>query len=133
MNINFVGNRKKYYIFSGVLIVAGIISLSTKQLTPSVEFSGGRNFGIEFDKTAEGEIEYLKSNLEDVFDGASVSLKTKGSNFFVEVTTNYKLGNETANNEVKAKLEEGLENSAERLGGYRIMDQERFLLRFHLN
>jgi SecD/SecF fusion protein len=126
LNINFVGNRKKYYIFSAILVIGGAVSLMTKGLNPSVEFSGGRNYGVKFEKSAENEIEYLRNNLTTAFTDAgqksSVDLKTKGSNFFVEITTNYKLGDESATPEVKAKLEQALVNSADKLGGYEIQE-----------
>ncbi len=122
LNFNFVGKRRLYYIVSGILVTIGIISLVAKGLTPSVEFSGGRTFGVKFEKSAKNEIEYLRDNLEKVFveDGkkASVDLKTKSSNYFVEITTNYKLGQEDAKTSamVKDKLEEGLKASKDKLG-----------------
>ncbi|CAN0292676.1 unnamed protein product, partial [Chrysoparadoxa australica] len=63
LNFNFVGNRKKYYIISGILIAGGIMSLVFKGLNPSVEFSGGRNFGVKFEQSAEGELDYIRANL----------------------------------------------------------------------
>lgn len=126
MNIDFVGNRKKFYIISGVLILVGIASLATKGLNMSVEFSGGRNYGVKFEQSAETEIEYLRSELSKVLvdEGktASIDLKTKGSNYFVEITTNYKLGDESASQEVKEKLEEGLRNASDKLGAYEIQE-----------
>lgn len=128
LNINFVGKRKLYYMISGTLVVIGIISLVTKGLTPSVEFSGGRTFGVKFEQSAKGNLDYVKSNLRKVFveDGkpSSVELKTKSSNFFVEITTNYKLGKEDAATtaSVKEKLTEGLEASKSKLGGFDIQE-----------
>ena len=128
LNINFVGKRRLYYMISGTLVVIGIISLVTKGLTPSVEFSGGRTFGVKFEQSAKGNLDYVKSNLRKVFveDGkpSSVELKTKASNFFVEITTNYKLGKEDAATTaaVKEKLTEGLDASKSKVGGFEIQE-----------
>ncbi len=128
LNINFVGKRKLYYAFSGVLIAIGIIALLTKGLTPSVEFSGGRTFGVKFEKAADKQIEYLRSNLAKQFQvngkAASIDLKTKSTNFFVEITTNYKLGKEDdATQElVRKQLEMGLENCKPKLGAFKIQE-----------
>jgi len=54
--------------------------------------------------------------------GASIDIKTKSNNFFVEITTNYKLNDESANELVKTKLEEALTNSVPKLGGYTIQE-----------
>lgn len=122
LNFDFVGKRKAFYVISSILVVASLIALFTKGLSPSVEFSGGRTFGVKFEKSAKSELEYLRNNLLEAMPGSSLDLKTKSNNFFVEITTNYKLANESANEEVKAKLEEALVNSQEKLGGYSIQE-----------
>lgn len=124
LNINFVAKRKTFYIVSGILVAAGILSLVTRGLNESVEFSGGRTFGVKFEQSAKNEIDFIKKNLEDVFvengKKASVSLKTKSNNFFVEITTNFMLGNEDegATALVKSKLEEGLDACKSKVGGH---------------
>jgi len=126
MNIDFVKHRRKFYLVSGLLVLIGFISLFTKGLNPSVEFSGGRTYGVKFEKSAENEIEYLRSilasELVEKGKSASLDLKTKGSNFFVEITTNYKLGNESATNEVKEKMEAGLKKAESKLGKFTIQE-----------
>lgn len=122
LNFDFVGKRKTFYVISSILVIASLIALFSKGLSPSVEFSGGRTYGVKFDKSAKSELEYLRSNLMETMPGSSVDIKTKSNNFFVEITTNYKLANETANEEVKTKLEEALVNSKEKLGGYIIQE-----------
>jgi len=126
LNIDYISKRKLFYGVSSILVVVSLIAIFTKGLNPSVEFSGGRTFGVKFEKSAQKEIEYLRSNLETVFveDGkkASIDVKTKSTNFFVEITTNYKRSDETANNLVKAKLIEGLKLSESRLGKSEILE-----------
>jgi len=126
ININFVGKRKVFYLISGILIAGSIVAILTRGLNPSVEFSGGRTYGVKFDKPVGNETEYLRSNLSKVFveEGktSSLDIKTKSNNFYVEITTNYMLNNESANDDVKLKLEEGLKSSEAKLGGYKIME-----------
>ena len=126
-NINFVGKRKKYYIISAILVIGGIFSLVTKGLNPSVEFSGGRTFGVKFEKNAGDNLDYIRTNLNSVLvdengNKSSLELKTKGNNFFLDITTNYMLANENANIEVKEKLLEGLVKSEPKVGKAKIME-----------
>lgn len=124
-NIDFVGKRKMFYGISGVLFVASIAMLVTRGLNPSVEFSGGRTYGFEFEKEAGKHIDKIEANLKKVLvdeDGktASVQLKTKDNNNFLEITTNYRLSDEGAevNIEVRDKIAEGLENSKSLVGAF---------------
>ncbi len=124
ININFVGNRKIYYSVSGICIAIGLVSLVTKGLNPSVEFSGGRTFAVKFDKPAD--IELIRLNLGKVFvengKPASIEIKTKANSYNVDITTNYKLSKENANNDVNAKLKEGLDNCKSKLGNHKVLE-----------
>ena len=126
LNIDFIGKRKMYYGISSILVIGSLLALFTKGLNPSVEFSGGRTFGVKFENSAEKEIEYLRANLETVFveNGkiSSIDVKTKSTNYFVEITTNYKRSDEKANNLVKEKLIEGLKLSESKLGKFDIVE-----------
>ncbi len=127
LNINFVGKRKMFYVISGVIVAFALGGIFTKGLNPSVEFSGGRSFGVKFEKKAGDHIDEVKANLEKAFvseDGktASVTLKTKTNSYYLDITTNYLLSHENGNEEVKEKLKEGLNNSAEFVGSYKIME-----------
>jgi SecD/SecF fusion protein len=126
ININFVGKRKMFYLFSGVLVAGSVFLLSTRGLNPSIEFSGGRTFGVKFEKAVGNDIEYLREKLLVVFSEegktASVDIKTKSNNFFVEITTNYKLNDESANEEVKSKLKEGLASASDKFGSSEIQE-----------
>jgi SecD/SecF fusion protein len=124
--INFVGKRKMYYGISSILVIGSVLLLVTKGLNPSIEFSGGRTFGVKFEKAVGNDIEYLRNELLTVFkeEGktASVDIKTKSNNYFVEITTNYMLNNEDANKEVKEKLKEGLAKTSAKFGGFDIQE-----------
>jgi len=122
INLNFIGKRKLYYFISTFLVVGSLILVATKGLKPSVEFSGGRTYGVKFNKSAANEIEFIKANLTKSFGGASVDIKTKSNNFFVEITTNYLLSEDSGEGKVKAKLTEGLNSCKSKLGNYKIME-----------
>lgn len=126
LNFNFVGNRKKFYLISFVLVGFSLVMIFTRQLNPSVEFSGGRTFGVKFEQSVSNHIDAVRSELNDVFvDGgkvASLELKTKTNNFFLEITTNYKLADENANEEVRQKLTEGLSKLKSKVGGFEIQE-----------
>ena len=122
-HFDWVGKRKYFYMFSISATIIGIIALSTLSLKQSVEFTGGRMYSIKFDKKAD--IEFLRTNLKKVFiekngESSSIDLKTKSNAFHVEIITNYKLKDDDASEEVKAKLFEGLDQCKSKMGGYHL-------------
>lgn len=108
-NINFdwVGKRFRFYMFSGVLILAGLVSIFTKGFTLGVDFKGGWTYVVEFDKAiTQNEI---REKLATPF-GSAPEVKSYGSDSKYKITTTY-LINETGENTselVEAKLNEGL-------------------------
>ena len=124
----FIENRKKYYLISAILVIGSIASITTRQLNPSVEFSGGRSYGVKFEKSIEGKMDNVREALAAVFvekDGsnkASIVLKTKTNNFFLDITTNYLLADENSNQIVTEKLKEGLKSIESNVGGFEIQE-----------
>ncbi len=88
--VNFLSKRKVAYIFSGVLILASIILLSTKGLNQGVDFVGGRTYTVRFDQAVNPN--ELESALKETLGSADI--KTFGSDNQVKVTTNYKVDEE---------------------------------------
>ena len=72
-------------------------------------------------------MEFIKEKLSSVMQGASIDVKTKSSNFYVEITTNYLVSDETATTKVKEKLETGLDLCKSKLGSYKIEADSRFV------
>ena len=113
ININFIKKRKRFYIFSAVIILLGIGSLFTKGLNYGVDFVGGRTYVVRFVETVDNES--LRSALTDVFvddNGLSYSpqVKTFGNDNQVKITTSFMIeSNEiTTDQIVESKLSEGL-------------------------
>ena len=86
MNIDFLGNRKVFYVISGIIIAGGIFSLSFKGLNGGVDFTGGRNYVIEFKE--EVEVDEIRTMLEEAF-GEMPTVITYGQKNSVRVTTKY--------------------------------------------
>lgn len=114
LNFNFVGNRKWGYIISGVLIAISVISLCVRGLNQGIDFSGGRNYVITFNKSVSTE--EVKSLLAPAFDGQSPSVITIKSNELdnsdarVRVSTNFKIesNDPSVDEEIEGRLYAGL-------------------------
>lgn len=104
---DFITGRKKFYILSSVIILAGIISAFTQGFSLGVDFSGGRSYFVAFDKPVD--VEDARGILVDTF-GSPVEVKTFGSSNQVKVTTAYLINDNTlaADEKVNVKLTEGL-------------------------
>ncbi|MBI3234112.1 MAG: hypothetical protein HYZ42_08725 [Bacteroidetes bacterium] len=123
ININWVGNRKKYYLFSGILITAGIISAFTKGFNYGVSFEGGRSYTIQFSKPiANNEI---RDGLTSYFDNEAPEVKTFGVDNQKKITTTYLINSQDLKSDSVAeqKLKEGLEKMSP--GSYKIVRQQK--------
>ncbi|NRT17071.1 SecD/SecF fusion protein [Flavobacterium sp. 28A] len=87
-HFDFLGMKKWTYLFSSIVIVVSIISLSTNGLDEGVDFVGGRTFQVRFEKPIETDV--VKAELAKVFDG-SAEVKVFGSNNQLKITTKYKV------------------------------------------
>ena len=71
MNINFIGNRNIAMLFSGILMVLSIISLSTRGLQMGIDFTGGTLIEIGYQKAAD--LTVLRNTLDtEGFNDATV-------------------------------------------------------------
>lgn len=92
---NFLGARRTAFIVVAVLIVATVISFFTRGLSQGIDFSGGRNYVVQFDhpvKTHE-----LQAQLAPLFEGAQVSVITIDDDTKVRISTNYKIDSDEEN------------------------------------
>jgi SecD/SecF fusion protein len=105
--IDFIGIRKYFYIASGIIITSGIISLFVRGLNPGIDFAGGRTFVVRFDKPVVTEDIAAKLN---VAFGDLPEVVTYGKQDQVKITTKYKINESGAEDEVDAKLFEGLKS-----------------------
>jgi len=108
--IDFIGIRKTLYVVSGLIIIGGIISLSTKGLNYGVDFTGGRSYVVRFDKDVKTD--EIRQSLNKEF-GESPEVKTFGPSNQVKITTKYRIkeDNSQVDSIVEAKLYNGLKSS----------------------
>ena len=85
---DFLGVKKYTYIFSSLVVVVSVISLSTNGLNQGVDFVGGRTFQVRFEKPVSAE--EVKEDLVKVFDG-SAEAKIFGKDNQLKITTKYKV------------------------------------------
>ena len=104
---DFITGRKRFYILSAAIILAGIISAFTQGFSLGVDFQGGRSYFIAFDKPVE--VENVRSILINEFK-TPVEVKTFGSSNQVKITTAYLINDnsEKADAQVSSKLDAAL-------------------------
>ncbi|MFT3883884.1 MAG: protein translocase subunit SecD [Flavobacteriales bacterium] len=111
-NYQFMAKRKYFYLFSGVLIIAGFVSMFTQGFNYGVDFSGGREYVVKFDQPVE--VEHVRTALEPAFtlEGveSGVRVVSYGGSNQVKVTTNYMVNSTDLATDklVEDKLQEGL-------------------------
>lgn len=92
-HFNFLGARKIAFPIIGIFIAVVVISLFVRGLNQGIDFSGGRNYVVKFEKPVKTDA--LQQALVPVFnaDGqvASVSVITIENSNQVRVSTNYKI------------------------------------------
>lgn len=97
--INFLDQRKVSFMAVAAVVLIVVVSLFVRGLNQGIDFSGGRNYIVKFEKpvdTAE-----LQKLIADEFPGASTSVITIESSNQVRVSTNYKISEETADTETE--------------------------------
>jgi len=103
--INFVEKRKYYYLFSGILVVASIISLLLYGLKFSIDFIGGSEFTLS--DNADNE------KIENIFqeEGVEIFSTTQG-----EDTVTYKI------QEIGQEKREQIESQIEELENVEVVE-----------
>ncbi|MBP1164763.1 MULTISPECIES: protein translocase subunit SecD [unclassified Chryseobacterium] len=114
--IDFIGKRKYAYIVSAVLTVICIISIATHGFKYGIDFTGGRNYVVRFDKDVKAEdVEDKLVALFKTEDGknSSVEAKTFGNNKQLKISTDYLIEDESlkADQIIEQKLFEGLKSN----------------------
>ena len=104
---DFISGRKRFYLFSSIIIVAGLISMFTRGFSLGVDFKGGRSYFVEFDKPVKTD--KVRNLLLTEF-GVAPEVKTFGGANEVKITTSYLIDENTAeaDEQVRSKLNEGL-------------------------
>ncbi len=89
-NIDFVGNRKKYYTISALVIVAGIAAFVMKGgISTGIDFKGGHAYVIQFDATKNYKTEDVKTALDNNLKESSNEVKTFGNKGQFRIVTTF--------------------------------------------
>ncbi|MDB5111006.1 MAG: protein translocase subunit SecDF, partial [Mucilaginibacter sp.] len=95
----FVKNRFKFYIFSGLFILAGIISMFTQNFNYGVDFQGGRSYVVHF-QNKNATPQDVRDAIDNVF-GHGNEVKTLGDK--ISITTNYMIEDNSTNADNKVE------------------------------
>ena len=108
VHYNFMGIAKRSFTIWGVIIVVCIISFFVRGLAQSIDFTGGRNFVVQFEQVVQPET--VRSLLQPKVGDANVqaiALGTDGKT--IRVTTNYRINEDSPT--IDAEIEEFLYNA----------------------
>ncbi len=104
INIDFVGKRKLYYIFSTSVIALGVVFFFIHGgFNMGVDFKGGRSYVVRFEKPMTTD--QIRESLSKGF-GAQPEVKTYGSSSQYKITTSYLI--DDASDNAEAKVEDAL-------------------------
>ena len=110
VSFDFMGAAKKTsLIVLGLIVIMGIL-FAARGLNRGIDFSGGRNFVVQFDHPVKTQA--LLDQLTPLFDGANTSVITIDNDTKVRVSTNYKINDssEGVDDEIMDKLYNGLKS-----------------------
>ncbi len=118
LNMDFMSKRFVLYAVSGVIILAGLVSMFTRGFNYGVDFSGGRQYVVKFDKPVD--VDQVRGALEGAFNTeggtrSSVNVKTYGGSDQVKITTNFMIN--TATTDADKIVEGKLNGALVELGG----------------
>ena len=109
VHYNFMGATRKSFTVWGIVIVVCIISFFVRGLAQSIDFTGGRNFVVQFEQVVQPETvrSLLQSKVGDA-NVQAIALGTDGKT--IRVTTNYRIEEDspTIDAEIEAFLYESL-------------------------
>ena len=107
IKIDFIGRRKAFYIISGLVILAGFVSIAIKGLNYGIDFKGGRTYIVQFDQPMNSQ--EIRQTLTEPFESAP-EVKTYGFDNKYQITTEYLVEDNTegATSSAEAALMEGL-------------------------
>jgi len=89
-DVKFMSLYKKTFCVVGIAIVVFIASFVVRGLSQSIDFTGGRNYVVAFDKAVQPE--EVRGTVAQAFEGFNTSVIALGTdNKTVRISTNYKI------------------------------------------
>lgn len=107
--INFMGKYKKSFIAFGILLVIMVASFAVRGLSQSIDFTGGRNYKVEFINPVNTEdvktsiVKTFEENnpTDEAINVTVIAIGTEGNN--IRVSTNFNINDNS--NEADAHIE----------------------------
>ena len=109
VHFDFMGRNKQWFTITGIILVICIGSLFVRGLSQSIDFTGGRNFKVQFENAVEPE--QVRELIASKFGDSNVSVIAIGTDKkTVRISTNYRIEEEVNNvdSEIEAYLYETL-------------------------
>ena len=109
VHFDFMGKNKQWFTITGIILVICIGSLFVRGLSQSIDFTGGRNFKVQFENAVEPE--QVRELIASKFGDSNVSVIAIGTDKkTVRISTNYRIEEEGNNvdSEIEAYLYETL-------------------------
>ena len=101
-HFDFMGTNKRSMIIVSAIIIVCIGSFAIRGLSQSIDFTGGRNFKVQFENPVEPE--QVRELISSKFGDANVSVIAIGTDKkTVRISTNYRI--EDAGNNVDSEIE----------------------------
>jgi SecD/SecF fusion protein len=112
IRIDFIGKRKAFYLISGLVILAGFVSIGLRGLNYGIDFKGGRTYIVQFDAPLNSQD--IRQALTEPFESAP-EVKTYGFDNKYQITTDYLIEDNTegATATAEAALMKGLSQFSE--------------------
>ncbi len=109
VHFDFMSRNKQWFTITGIILVICIGSLFVRGLSQSIDFTGGRNFKVQFENAVEPE--QVRELIASKFGDSNVSVIAIGTDKkTVRISTNYRIEEEGNNvdSEIEAYLYETL-------------------------
>ena len=109
---NFMGNYKKSFIAFGIFLVIVLVSFGLRGLSQSIDFTGGRNYKVEFAKQVEPEavkasiVKQFEANNPDgeAINVTVIAIGTEGNNVRVSTNVNIEDNSSAADAQIESLL-----------------------------
>ncbi|MCD8287504.1 MAG: protein translocase subunit SecDF, partial [Porphyromonadaceae bacterium] len=108
--VNFLGIRKRGYIVCLLLVIVGCVSFAVRGLNKGIDFSGGRNYIVRFEKPVSTQ--YIADLLKPQFGENIPTVITIGGDNQVRISTNYRINesDESIDEEILTMIYNGLKD-----------------------
>jgi SecD/SecF fusion protein len=113
-NIDWVGMRKKAYMFSLSVMFIGLAAWAMRGFELGVDFKGGYSYNVQFDQSLNLDPDKIRGALASAFNNESTIVKAVDTRNTFNITTSYLINenNDEADQKVTQKLFEGLNTVA---------------------